>query len=146
MVHITSVVIEKKQFNHFPIISLWELSVAMATNHHNFSILNCPYSSNICTKLESYCFSGIEGVVIWKKSFFKIECCHGNQTKWPLVIKHTNWIHNHQMIICQIWFTSLHWLWRKYNLTIFPLYVYGSFLLPWQPNQEEEHHNFSYFE
>ena len=46
---------------------------------------------------------------------------------------------------CQIWFTSLHWLWRKCNLTFFPLYVYGSFLLPWQPNQEADHHNFSYF-
>ena len=33
---------------------------------------------------------------------------------------------------CQIWFRSLHWLCRKCNLTIFPLYVYGSFLLPWQ--------------
>ena len=26
-------------------------------------ILNCPYPSNICTKLESYCFSGFEGVI-----------------------------------------------------------------------------------
>ena len=31
--------------------------------------------------------------------FFKIECCHGNQTKWPLVIKHIKWVDNHQMII-----------------------------------------------
>ena len=28
---------------------------------------------------------------------------------------------------CQIWFTSLQWLWRKCNLIIFPLYVFGSF-------------------
>ena len=28
------------------------------------AILNCPYPSNIYTKLESYCFSGFEGVVI----------------------------------------------------------------------------------
>ena len=46
---------------------------------------------------------------------------------------------------CQIWFTSLQWLWRKCNLTVFPLKVYGSFLLPGQPNQEADHHNFSYF-
>ena len=46
---------------------------------------------------------------------------------------------------CQIWFKSLHWLWRKCNLTIFPLEVYGRFLLPWLPNQEADYHNFSYF-
>ena len=28
------------------------------------AILNCPYPSNICTKLEYCCFSGFEGVVI----------------------------------------------------------------------------------
>ena len=28
----------------------------------------------------------------------------------------------------------------------FQLSVYGSFLLPWQPNQEPDHHNFSYFQ
>ena len=38
---------------------------------------------------------------------------------------------------CQICLTSLHWLWRKCNLTIFPLQVYGSFLLPWQSNQRQ---------
>ena len=27
--------------------------------------------------------------------FFKIKCCHGNQTKSSLVIKHINWIDNH---------------------------------------------------
>ena len=41
---------------------------------------------------------------------------------------------------CQIWYTSLHWLWRKCNLTIFPLYVYGSFLMSWQPNQKADHY------
>ena len=30
-VHMTSLVMEKMQFNHFLIISLWEFSVAMAT-------------------------------------------------------------------------------------------------------------------
>ena len=46
---------------------------------------------------------------------------------------------------CQIWFALLHWLRKKCNLTIFPLYVYGSFLLPWQPSQKADHHNFSYY-
>ena len=27
----------------------------------------------------------------------------------------------------------------------FPIISYGSFLLPWQPNQEADHHNFSYY-
>ena len=45
----------------------------------------------------------------------------------------------------QIWFTSIQWLWRKCNVTIFPLKAYGSFLLPWQPNQGADHHNLSYF-
>ena len=47
---------------------------------------------------------------------------------------------------CQIWFTSLHRLWRKCNLTIVPLKIYGRFLLPWQLNQEADRHNFSCLE
>ena len=35
------------------------------------AIFNCPYPFNICTKLESCCFSGFEGVVIKKIFFFK---------------------------------------------------------------------------
>ena len=35
------------------------------------AILNFPHPSNICTKLESYCFSGLEGVVIQKIPFLK---------------------------------------------------------------------------
>ena len=34
-----------------------------------------------------------------KKSFFKIECCYGNLTKWPPVFKHINWVDNHKKII-----------------------------------------------
>ena len=47
---------------------------------------------------------------------------------------------------CQVWLKSVHWLWRKCNLTIFPLQVYGSFLLPWQPNHKADHQTFGYFE
>ena len=67
MAQITSLVMEKVQFNHFPIISVWELSVAMATKPQTaklLDILNCPMPSNISTKLESYCFSGFGGIVI----------------------------------------------------------------------------------
>ena len=35
---------------------------------------------------------------------------------------------------------------EKIQFNPFPLYVYGSFLMPWQPNHEADHHNFSYFE
>ena len=83
------------QFNHFPIINQWKLSVAMPTKPRDyFSYLPC----NFCTKLESYYQSGFE-VVVCKQSFFKIECCRGNQTKWPRVIKHINWVDNHKKII-----------------------------------------------
>ena len=34
------------------------------------ALLNCPMPSIICTKLESYCFSGFGGAVIKKIHFF----------------------------------------------------------------------------
>ena len=64
------------------------------------AIFNCPYPSNICTNLKSYCFSSFKGFYHLKNSFFKTECYHGN---------------------AKIWFISLHWIWRKYNLTLFQL-------------------------
>ena len=109
------------------------------------ALLNCPYQSNICTKLESYCFSGFRRDVIYKNHFIKFNVawqpnkmaiCH----KAHKLGRQSSNDHN-----CQIWFTALHWLWRKCNLTIFPLQVYGRFLLPWQPNKEADHHNFSFF-
>ena len=45
MVHINSLVMKRVLFNPFPIISLWELSVAMATkqaDHHNFCYFGLP--------------------------------------------------------------------------------------------------------
>ena len=80
MVHITFLVMEKMQYNHFPIISLLELSVAMETK---------PRARSVVLKDLSF------------KKFFnvKFNVAMGSQTKWPLVIKHINWIDNHQMII-----------------------------------------------
>ena len=64
------------------------------------AILNCPYPSNIFTKLESYCFSDLKKLSFKKNLFFfLIQYCHCNQTKWSLVIKHINWVENYQMII-----------------------------------------------
>ena len=41
MVHITLCIMEKMQFNYFPIISLWDLQLSQQPNqkadHHNFS-------------------------------------------------------------------------------------------------------------
>ena len=54
MVHITSVVMEKMQFNHF-LISVWEFSVAMTTKPRDrladLAIFNCTYPFNICTQI-----------------------------------------------------------------------------------------------
>ena len=75
------------------------------------AIFNCPYPSNICTKLESYCFSGF-GVVIKKKTLFfsnlmlpwkPNKMATGHETQ-KLGRQSSN-DHN-----CQIWFTSLHCL------------------------------------
>ena len=60
----------KCNFNHFSNISLWEFSVAMATKPRG--------------RPRNFCLFWI---------------FNGNQTKWPLVIKHTNWVDNHLMII-----------------------------------------------
>ena len=61
----TSLVMEKMHFNHFLIISLWELSVAMKTkqeaDHHDVSYFELPLSKHHCIKLESYCFSDLGG-------------------------------------------------------------------------------------
>ena len=38
MAHMTSLVMEKMQFNHFPIINQWELSVAMVTKPSDRSL------------------------------------------------------------------------------------------------------------
>ena len=145
MVHITTVVMEKVQFNHFPIISLWELSVAMATKPRGRSHSFC-YFALLLPKQHLYQISHSASVVLklsFKYSFFKIECCHGNQTKWPLVIKQISWVDNHQMNITAKYGSHHLWLWRKCNLTISPLEVHGSFLLPRQPNLQADHHNFS---
>ena len=53
IIHITSSVKEKMQFNHFPIIILWDLSDVMITkqkgSYPNFSYFKSPYPSNIPT-------------------------------------------------------------------------------------------------
>ena len=66
-------------------------------DYHNFSYFELPlrYPSNICTKLQWFWRS----CHLKKKIIIKISCCHDSQTKWPLVLKHINWIVNHQKII-----------------------------------------------
>ena len=65
----------------------------------------------ICTKLESYCFSGFGGVVIKEKSFFQLTLLPWKPNK--IATGHETHklgrqsLNNHN---CQIWFTSLHCL------------------------------------
>ena len=128
MAHITSLVIEKVKFNHsLIIISPWELSVAMATKPRgrppNILLLGIVLRQATSVQNYSYCFfNGSGGAVIQKIPFFfnlmlpwqANKIVTGHQTH-KLGRQPSN-DHN-----CQIWFTPLHWLWRKCNLTIFPL-------------------------
>ena len=79
--------------------------------------------NNILTEFESYCFSGFEEVVNYKKrSFFFNLMLPLQPNKWPLVIKHINWVDNHQMIITAKY--GLHhfkWLWKKMQISHFPI-------------------------
>ena len=79
------------------------------------AIFNFPYPSNICTKLELYCFSYFERVVIYKNPFLNLilpwqpnKMAASHKTH-KLGRQSSN---DHK---CQIWFTSLHWLCRKYS-------------------------------
>ena len=61
------------------------------------AIPNCPYPSNICTKLESYCLSGFEGVS-FKKFFFLNLMLPWQPNKIAAGHKTHKWVDNHQMI------------------------------------------------
>ena len=70
MVHITSMIIEKLQFNQFPNISLGELSVAMASKPRGkiiiiLAIFKSLYTNNILTLLGTNRFYGFGEVVLW---------------------------------------------------------------------------------
>ena len=102
MVHITSLVIEYMPFNNFP-INYGETFCCHGNQTKRYigkllAILNCPYPRNICTNFRVTLLQWF-----WRLSFkqflFLIYCYHGNQTKWPLLIKHRNWVDIHQMII-----------------------------------------------
>ena len=43
-------------------------------------------------------YYGLHSLLVLYK-FPTLNFCYGNQTKWPLVIKQTNWVDNHQMSI-----------------------------------------------
>ena len=51
-----------------------------------------------CTKRPSFPACAILGFLSLMV-LYKFPTCHGNQTKWPLVLKHIYWVDNHQMII-----------------------------------------------
>ena len=101
------------------------------------AILNCLYLSN---KLESYCFSGFAGVGVNKNSLFKLLFSHGKQTEMPVVIKHINWVDNHQMIMTANLFhiTSLVMEKRHFPITSLrelSVALFQNLMLTWQPNK-----------
>ena len=67
-------------------------------DHHNFSYFELPLPKQLLYQIRVTLLQWFRSCHL-KKSFFKIECCRGNQTKWQPVIKHINWVDNHQMII-----------------------------------------------
>ena len=66
MVHINSLVMEKIQLNHLPIVSLWELSVAMAINQeadpHYFSYFELPLPEQHLYQIRVILLQCFEGV------------------------------------------------------------------------------------
>ena len=67
MVHVTSVVMEKMQFNHFPIISLSFCCHGNQTKSQItiiLAILKSPNQRNILTKLGTNLINGFGGVVV----------------------------------------------------------------------------------
>ena len=127
MLHIMLLVMEKMQFNHFPIVSLWELSVAIATknqeaDHHNFSYFELPLPKQHLNQIRIILLQWFRRNCHLKKSFFFNLMLPWQPNKMATGHK-TNQLgrqssNDHK---CQIWFTSLHRLRRKYNLTIFRL-------------------------
>ena len=72
MARINSLVMEKVQFNHFPSISLWELSVAMA-NKTNFSYFELPKPEQHLNQIKSRTASVILKELSFK-NIFEILC------------------------------------------------------------------------
>ena len=98
MVHITSMVMEKMQHHKSMGVFCCHGNQTKRQTGRLLAIFNCPYPFNICTKLESYCFSGFGEVVI-KKSFFLKLTLPWKPTEMVSGHEHTNWVDNHQMII-----------------------------------------------
>ena len=72
MAQTTSPVMEEQKFNHFPIISLWELSVAMATKPRGkFSVAYGNHLMIITAKYGSHHFSGYGENAIKSFSHYK---------------------------------------------------------------------------
>ena len=65
----------------------------------DIAISNCLYPLNICTQLESYCFSGFGRVVIKKKILFFFFFLNLMLPRKQMAMQCTNWEENHQMII-----------------------------------------------
>ena len=91
-------------------------------DHHNFSYFKLPLPKQHLYKLESYYFGGYGGDVIKKHSFFFLKHVMLPWQPNKMAISHKTYKLGRQSSNdhnCQIWFTSLHWLWRKYGSFLF---------------------------
>ena len=124
MIHITSLLMETLQFNHFPIISLWEFPVAnQGAQPHNFSFFELSLPKQHLYKIRVILLQWFWRSWHLKKSFFFLNLMSPWQPN-KMAIRHKTHTLGKQSYNdhdCRIWFTSLHWLWRKCNLTIFQL-------------------------
>ena len=132
MAHITTGYKENAIEPFFSIIGLWELSVAMATkprcrSHHNFSYFELSLPKQHLYKIRVILLQWFWRSCHLKKVLLKPKVAWqpnkmATGHKTHELGRQSSHDHN-----CQIWFTSLHWLWRKCNLTIFPYKYMGTF-------------------
>ena len=115
MVLITSLVIEKKKFNHFPVISLWEISVSVATKPRDRSPQFLLFW-NALTQASFVPNQSNNASVILKELSFKIFFFQNWMLPWQpnkMITGHKTHKLGRQSSDdhkCQIWLTSLHWL------------------------------------
>ena len=110
--------------NHFLTISLWDLSVAIATKQKKSRSLILAMFKSPLPKQQSYLIRNKSLLRLWKSCFNVLTDgrSDGQTDGRPTATGHithklgkqSSNDHN-----CQIWFTSLHVLWRKCNLNIF---------------------------
>ena len=117
-------VMEKRQLNHYPIISQWELSVAMVTKPRDrspqFQLIELPLPKQHLYQIRVILLQWFWRSCHLKIPFLKINVAMATNkmAAGRKTYKLSRQLSNDHK--CQIWFTSLQWLWRKCNLTVSP--------------------------